>query len=569
MISLKEGVLLKLLEEKKRKNGDSNPIPKPVLLQIRSIIPVLEEGDLWPSRGFFLRVSDSSHALYVSLSKQQNAMVLSNKLQLGQFVYVNKLDPSDPLPLLRGVAPVPGRRPCRGTPQDINSPPLQGRRTAPRDSGSSRRKSDGGLRPARSRSSSPTEARDGGETAAILPRRSPRRRSWGESEILGVTEIFDSSAAKNEMKFPYRSASTCVSFLDRFQFCGFQFCELHQNWFVDVIAWIRGVMQASPSRYDSSDDSSSCVSRSSAAAGGLGKKRGNASLHSFCSVVCDRKGAEARISWTSLPSNLVNHGKEVIRQRDAALQAAADALQEACVSERLLNSLSTMSQFPLAEGDDLQPFMDKILNLEHDVAQTRSIMQSLNAATSPFRSQETEDITLERKRNANAWIKSAIALDLSPCLSPLTTPPDPMKSGTSGRCSTRPKGCSSARRNRSVDLSTDAEINPFALMSDKKEEEWGGGGGGLCTGAELAASLQDECKKVLLMNVDRYLEQVERKSSLAGYGDQQMAGMMYKVKMVSDWLNSSVKGDEDEAYTRARDKIYAILLKNVERTFDR
>ncbi|KAL1534508.1 GPI-anchored adhesin-like protein [Salvia divinorum] len=535
MISLKEGVLLKLLEEKKRKNGDSNPIPKPVLLQIRSIIPVLEEGDLWPSRGFFLRVSDSSHALYVSLSKQQNAMVLSNKLQLGQFVYVNKLDPSDPLPLLRGVAPVPGRRPCRGTPQDINSPPLQGRRTAPRDSGSSRRKSDGGLRPARSRSSSPTEARDGGETAAILPRRSPRRRSWGESEILGVTEIFDSSAAKNEMKFPYRSASTC----------------------------------ASPSRYDSSDDSSSCVSRSSAAAGGLGKKRGNASLHSFCSVVCDRKGAEARISWTSLPSNLVNHGKEVIRQRDAALQAAADALQEACVSERLLNSLSTMSQFPLAEGDDLQPFMDKILNLEHDVAQTRSIMQSLNAATSPFRSQETEDITLERKRNANAWIKSAIALDLSPCLSPLTTPPDPMKSGTSGRCSTRPKGCSSARRNRSVDLSTDAEINPFALMSDKKEEEWGGGGGGLCTGAELAASLQDECKKVLLMNVDRYLEQVERKSSLAGYGDQQMAGMMYKVKMVSDWLNSSVKGDEDEAYTRARDKIYAILLKNVERTFDR
>lgn len=233
-----------------------------------------------------------------------------------------------------------------------------------------------------------------------------------------------------------------------------------------------------------------------------------------------------------------------------------------------------MSQFPLAEGDELQPFVDKFLNLEHDLAQTRLIMQSLITSTSPFSNQETESIALERRKNANAWIKSAIALDLSPCLSSLTTPPDP------SRC-TRPKGGCIIRRNKSIDL-TYVEINPLALGFDKEddEDEWGRGSG-LCRAAELAASLQDECKKVLLMYVDRYLEQVERKSSLAGCGDQQMAGMMCKVKMVSDWLNSSVKregdgegdGDEAEAYARARDKIYAILLKNVERTasvaFDR
>lgn len=221
MVCLKEGVLLKLVEEMKRNKGDpieSASISKPVLLQIRSIIPVLEEGDLWPSRGFFLKVSDSSHALYVSLSKQQNDMILANKLQLGQFIYVNKLDPADPLPLLRGVAPIPGRRPCEGTPQDIASPPplVFGRNTArggsPSDSKSSRRKSDGGLRPDRSRSSSPTKPKNGGDCDAAMPRRVPKRRSWSESEILGVKEIFDSSVAKHEMKLASRSASTSVSF---------------------------------------------------------------------------------------------------------------------------------------------------------------------------------------------------------------------------------------------------------------------------------------------------------------------------------------------------------------------
>lgn len=36
---------------------------------------------------------------------------------------------------------------------------------------------------------------------------------------------------------------------------------------------------------------------------------------------------------------IFDEAQEVIRQRGAALQAAADALQEACIYERLLNSL--------------------------------------------------------------------------------------------------------------------------------------------------------------------------------------------------------------------------------------
>lgn len=205
MACLKEGVLLKLVEEMKRSDGDGGEKPAAsVLLQIRSIIPVLDEGDLWPDRGFFLKVTDSSHALYVSLSKHQNEMVLSNKLHLGQFIYVSKLEDADPLPFLRGVVPMPGRRPCEGSPVDIFSPPpaIVGRNIlrGGGDPDPSSRRSDGGWRAAagRTRSSSPSKGR-------------PKRRSWSESEILGVKEIFDSSVVKQEIKIPSRSASADVS----------------------------------------------------------------------------------------------------------------------------------------------------------------------------------------------------------------------------------------------------------------------------------------------------------------------------------------------------------------------
>ncbi|KAI3445887.1 hypothetical protein Pfo_002552 [Paulownia fortunei] len=600
MASLKNGVLIKLLEDIKMDDDALEDDPKPVLLQIRSIIPVLEEGDLWPNRGFFLKVSDSSHALYVSLSEEQNEMILGNKLKLGQFIYVQNLEKADPVPLLRGVTPVPGRRPCEGTPEDIVSPanlvklleasaidsvvekgvilerisksPSISRKLmrGSSDSESSSKRSEGlkGGYQGRARSLSASKARPGDFTTeqcisriedfqktscndvGAWPRSRPssvdndsdadsvissasstrmsKRRSWNESEILGVKEIFDSSVVKHEIRLPPRSRSANVS-------------------------PVRSV------RYDSSDDNSSSTSRrrSAGSAKRLIKssnksqvpvpKANNVQMsNSLCSLVYERKGAETGISWNSLPSNLVKFGKEVIRQRDIALLAAADALQEACASERLLNSLSTLSQFPLAEGDDLQPYVDKFFDLQEDLAHTRLIMQSLTSI-SPFRTQETDSCTtnsvketlsiaLERKKNAITWIKSAMGLDLSTCsapLGPLTNPMDAtntLKKTSPSSCSDIPKGACIIKKNRS---NTDI---PLILASGKEDQPEWTRGSTLCAAADLATSLQDECRKLFLSYVEKYLDEVDRKSSLMEY-DGQMAGMMYKVKMVSDWLN--------------------------------
>ncbi|XP_071930960.1 uncharacterized protein [Coffea arabica] len=626
MALLKSGVLEKHLQELKDEDQTLGDDRKPVLLQIRSIIPVLEEGDLFPDRGFYLKVSDASHAMYVSLPQEQNDMILSNKLKLGQFIYVHKLEKSEPVPLIRGLTPVPGRRPCEGSPEDIHSPTalvkfLQvldtdpvvekgviSEKTINEDSTISRKPlyrglsdSEGlirnhnglqqrprgrfrslsasrtrhGERTVGSRSSKPTSTDDDSDSDSTLSSVSlmSKRKSWTQSDILGLKQMFDSSAIKNESKPVAKSLSANVS-------------------------PVRSM------RYDSSDECSSSttrrrdVSSTKKLVKGTNKSRtpvpkviSEQTSQPVSSLVHDGKGAETAIAWESLPSKLVKLGKEVVRQRDIALSAAADALQEACAAERLLNSLSTYSEFHVSGEEDVQPYVDKFFDLQDDLARTRLIVQSLTNI-SPFKTPETDangttsvkealNIALERKKNATTWIKSAVAFDLSTCSS------DPLKLSVSpvaatdavkkpSRC-VKPKGARIIRRQRTND------DLPLLVASDKDyQAEWTRGST-LCAAADLASLLQDECRKLLLSYVENYLEEVESKTS-SMHSDRQVSGMMYKVKRVNDWLNvfigkepnlpgddgfkifSNLDDSEREAYGRVRNKIYEILLNHVERT---
>ncbi|KAJ8493510.1 hypothetical protein OPV22_015231 [Ensete ventricosum] len=89
------------------------------LLQVVSIVPALAGSDLFTNRGFYLKVSDSSHATYVSLPDEHNDLILSDQIQLGQFIHVDCLAAGSPVPILKGVRPLPGRHPCVGNPEDL------------------------------------------------------------------------------------------------------------------------------------------------------------------------------------------------------------------------------------------------------------------------------------------------------------------------------------------------------------------------------------------------------------------------------------------------------------------
>ncbi|CAA7024643.1 unnamed protein product [Microthlaspi erraticum] len=118
MASLTPRVLIKLLQTMDT-NIKVRGEYRSVLLQVISIVPALAGSELWPNQGFFIKVSDSSHSTYVSLKNEDNELILNNKLGLGQFFYVDKLEAGTPVPVMVGVRPISGRHPFVGNPKDL------------------------------------------------------------------------------------------------------------------------------------------------------------------------------------------------------------------------------------------------------------------------------------------------------------------------------------------------------------------------------------------------------------------------------------------------------------------
>lgn len=118
MASLTPGVLSKLLQNSTSTNTHRQP-----LLQVTEIIPRLSEDTFQPATGYFLKLSDSLHSAYVSVSDSDAELIRSDKLQLGQFVYVTRFDndASSSVPRVSGLKTISKRRACVGNPVDLVS----------------------------------------------------------------------------------------------------------------------------------------------------------------------------------------------------------------------------------------------------------------------------------------------------------------------------------------------------------------------------------------------------------------------------------------------------------------
>ncbi|KAM1501062.1 hypothetical protein EV1_026081 [Malus domestica] len=118
MASLTPGILLKLLQSMNsstKVTGDH----RSALLQVIGIVPALAGSDLWPNQGFYVQLSDSLNSTYVSLSDHDTDLILTNRLQLGQFAYVDRFDFDSPVPRVVGIRPIAGRHPFLGTPEPL------------------------------------------------------------------------------------------------------------------------------------------------------------------------------------------------------------------------------------------------------------------------------------------------------------------------------------------------------------------------------------------------------------------------------------------------------------------
>lgn len=120
MATLTPGILLKLLQSMNtgaRVTGDH----RTPLLQVIGIVPALSTSDsLWPHNGFFVQLSDSLNSTYVSLSEKDTDLILTNRLQLGQFVHVDRFCfDSPPVPRAVNIRSIAGRHGFIGSPEPL------------------------------------------------------------------------------------------------------------------------------------------------------------------------------------------------------------------------------------------------------------------------------------------------------------------------------------------------------------------------------------------------------------------------------------------------------------------
>ncbi|GLT98136.1 hypothetical protein SLE2022_156550 [Rubroshorea leprosula] len=603
MESLTSGVLSKLLKDMGVEEKAVDDVKNPVLLQIRSIIPVLAEGDLWPSQGFFLKVADSTQAMFVSLAPEEDEMVLCNKLQLGQFIYVDKLEAAYPVPVLKGVMPIPGRKPCIGDPRDLlgvdileksggpsmlamrerndvkNKPRARYRSLSPHNV-QPRERREGGA--SHSRPSTPEDWSSRGRKPSCGDKDSdsdstasnPRRKSWSGIAKTRSGEFSDCTVVKHEIK-PVHCNNHRV-------------CNLQGSPVRSATASYENCEENSSTRTRIKD-----ISLARKPVRSLNKSKNSLSERNSKELLTqagvqaspsDRKWAETEILWDCLPLTLVKLGKEVLRQKEAALLAAVEALQEAAAAERLLKCLSSFSELRLAKEDDQQDSIDKFFKLQDYMVESRGIIQSLTNI-SPLRTPETDShhsgsigealkLAVERKRNATTWIKAAVASDLT-----LVSTVKPQNASMEANNTTRrrnkqnvnkPKGTLIARKQRSID-----EVYVGLAAEKENQPDWVKGSA-LNTAADLVQSLQDESRTWFLAYLEKHLDGFVEESGFK-LSDSQFTETMCQMKRLNDWLDvmekrerngsGSVPGNSAlEACGRIKKKIYGILLKHVERT---
>ncbi|KAK6945987.1 Protein of unknown function DUF936, plant [Dillenia turbinata] len=588
VFSLESGILVKLIDQIGVNENEASEDPKPVLLQIRSIIPVMADDDLlWPNKGFYLKVSDSSHAAFVSLPHEHDDWILRNELQIGQFIYVQKIKSSYPLPIIRGLDLVPGVHPLIGSPKDIvvktklpnfedqsadnddrkkvsrhgNYRSVSASKTRPRGSNLLPRKSDAG--PGFVDKDVDLNSTRSSTCSASMQK--IKRRSWNGAEIARVKEVSDSPLVKDRPLC--RAHSAGVSRVPSITY------EISDGNLVSSVG--RQRLDVSPST-KSTKSSIKFKNRTSENKGGEPQRPSMVPTK-------DTILTKTSISWNAIPPNLEKLGKDVYRHRDMALAVAVEALQEACVAERLIKCLRCIfSELQSSNMDHLQISIDKFLILQDNLTHTRLIIQSLQHITS-LQSSDADTTSLysinevlklasERKKNAASWIQAAMESDLSPISSSSTTSKtaNTRKKSISLSVSTKSKSASIVGNQRKIgDHQRGLETEGKNADENVKVSA--------SFASDLAKRMQVECRRWFLDYIEKFLDGVKEKT-ICMESHRQVAEMMHQIKRISDWLDTYVSCKdhveennvldeiEVEACGRVRNKIFEVLLSNVERS---
>ncbi|PSS26435.1 Serine/threonine-protein kinase [Actinidia chinensis var. chinensis] len=600
MASLTPGVLSKLLENVGNRDAKVAGDHRTALLQVIGIVPALSGGDSdpWRSKGFFLRVSDSVHSAYVSIADEDADLILSDKIQLGQFVHVARLDSASPVPVLVGVKPVPRRRPCVGEPKDlissdslpipdrVNSAAKKGPRIVKREGvtksevklvakAKEREKRLAGEELKLRRISTENGRVEGldlrrlsldsarrGWDRSIGSKNSPRPGSHSRSK-----ETLNSSDTASEVHSSRRassgkgSATKCPN------------------------------LSISPLKSKNENVSHNLVSRP------LGKdlkSSSDATLPSHLSKVplSFKTWADRKVSWELLPHTIHDLGKESVDHRDLAFLAAVNALEEASAAECVIQCMSMFAELcHSSKNDSPGQLVEQFLNLHEAMQKAAAVVDALISTRlqkpkmSPCSQRSLPEFSENLpNKNAISWVLAAVETNLSKFS--LFRKEEKRETLNGEKChllvlENSPKKieldnhspqCKRSPNNHRNSLSESRAKAPFPTrrtISVTKGRETGSEwskGRGLKDAATLSQKLLSESRAWFL----NYLgDSLKNGFGLrVGEASSETASLLRQLKRVNKWLDDSVVDGvgTDERIEGLRKKLYRFLLEHVDST---
>ncbi|CAI9779352.1 unnamed protein product [Fraxinus pennsylvanica] len=410
MAALAPGILLKLL------NGINTGV-KPTsehrssLLQVTDIVPAdLDEKNLLPKHGFYIKVSDSSHSIYVSLPFEQDDLVLSNKMQLGQFIYVDKLEPGSPVPIVKGAKPLPGRHPLVGTPEPLmgfrqkgekNEQKINSKFSAPRRSSWGIGPNGGEIisspsvlkpvpldfdqcTPVKERPPSAVKFSGNFPMSPMIRGRTPRDGSAGGvfRSSVGGAHLSKMVEAKGESPLIRKSCITrSISKYLRSK----SVCDREQRIFKSPFNTAEkksstpppSLRNAKMAAYPTVTDNAQSDSNSKITSYSQSQPCYSASPNNSLSI--------------NLPGKLCMLGKEAVQQREIAQKIALQALRDATATENIVRSLKMFSNLTKsAKPEAPAACFDQFLEFHSQIAQVVAEMVSIQAATEMVQTQNAE-----------------------------------------------------------------------------------------------------------------------------------------------------------------------------------
>ncbi|KAJ0537320.1 hypothetical protein HanHA300_Chr08g0262171 [Helianthus annuus] len=416
MATLAPGILLKLL------NGMNSGV-KPTsehrssLLQVTDIVPAdLDEKDLWPKHGFYIKVSDSSHSIYVSLPFEQDDLVLSNKMQLGQFIYVDNLEPGSPVPIAKGAKPLPGRHPFVGTPEPLMGLREKGERehksilnsntksSAPRRGswGTGQKGEDGVcaspmvLKPCPLDFDHCTPVKSRSAMRPNFPMSPLIRSRAGEKDGMsngGVRGSAGGALLPKMMESPATRKSCAVSASAmKYTRSKSTICDRDAKILRSPLNTAEKKSTTPPPNLRNARASSS------PSVGSETKSYSNSQMASQQ----DSPYGDTGLSF-NLPGKLGLLGKEAIQQRETAQKIALQALREASATETVVRSLKNLSSLSKsANPENPADCFDQFLDFHSQIVQAVAEMTSIKAATVQISSENHPQALHDNTNNSDS-----------------------------------------------------------------------------------------------------------------------------------------------------------------------